>query len=283
VVDKQPGILSAPSLQHTKGELPERGHLPELLRRVYRRRGIDLDFLGQVHRLDRETSGCICFARTREAQRMLSSQFAGSAAGRTYRALVMGNPRRDQDSLRGKLGRGVDGRRAVVDDDEDGKESVTNFRVMRRFPRGSELEVSLETGRTHQIRVMLKDIGCPVYGDKVYTFEVRKGEIPPLRAPRLMLHASELSFDHPKTGKRISVQAPIPATFTSFAERLAVDVTVDEPWKRRKPRPDQDDAGDGDSDEPRSVPRAQSRGDQPRAQPRTTRSAPPRGARRTRG
>jgi 23S rRNA pseudouridine1911/1915/1917 synthase len=236
VVDKSAGILSAPNPSKGTGEPPERGHLPELIRRAFRKQGRELNYLGVVHRLDKDTSGCICFGLTREAQRMLSAQFASHAAGRTYRCLVMGQPRNDRDTLRSKLGHGDDGRRTVVDEDEAGKESVTHFTVLRRMQQGSELEVTLETGRTHQIRVTLADIGCPVYGDKIYSFRPRKNQVPPPRAPRLMLHAAELAFDHPRSGARITTTAPIPPEFTEFAQVMDTELALGTRSPTRRPR-----------------------------------------------
>jgi 23S rRNA pseudouridine1911/1915/1917 synthase len=230
VVDKTAGIVSAPGQSKGTGEPPERGHLPELIRRALRKRQAEIDYLGVVHRLDKDTSGCIIFALTRDAQRMLHGQFATHTAGRTYRALVMGQPRNDRDTLNSKLGRGEDGRRTVVEDDEEGKDSITHFTVLNRYAQGAELEVVLETGRTHQIRVTLADIACPVYGDNVYAFKPRKNQSFGPRSPRLMLHAEELSFDHPSTGKRISVKAPIPAAFGEFIEQLKVPAVA--AWQR---------------------------------------------------
>jgi 23S rRNA pseudouridine1911/1915/1917 synthase len=252
VVDKAPGVVSAPTHKPGVGT-PERGHVPELLRRVYRKRGQDLRFLGVVHRLDKETSGCLAIALTREAQRLLSAQFASHAAARTYRCLTVRTPRKQEDTLRGVMGRRPDGKRTLVksdpraaapsrDDDDagdddkdgdggrefDGKEMVTHFRVLRSFKGkdgrdlGAELEVRLETGRTHQIRVSLAAIGCPVYGDHVYGLIGRAAKDAPMtpRAPRMMLHAHLLAFDHPVTGDRIEVTAPIPSVFDEFASQL---------------------------------------------------------------
>jgi 23S rRNA pseudouridine1911/1915/1917 synthase len=222
VVNKTAGVISAP--MHKAGEdgPPERGHVPELLRRVFRKQGRELRFIGVVHRLDKDTSGCLCFALTREAQRLLAAQFASHAASRTYRCFVTKAPRKDQDTIVGNLGRGADGRRALVDEDEPGKESVTHFRVLRRFTHGAELEVRLETGRTHQIRVSLAAIGCPVYGDHLYLSHrpKAKDQAPPPKAPRLMLHAHVLALDHPATGERLEVVAPIPPVFAEFAKQL---------------------------------------------------------------
>jgi 23S rRNA pseudouridine1911/1915/1917 synthase len=218
---------------------PERGHVPELLRRVYRKRGQDLRFIGVVHRLDKETSGCLAFALTRDAQRLLAAQFASHAAARTYRCLTVRTPRKQEDTLRGVMGRRLDGRRTLVkasatsgdqdgDEDADGKEMITHFRVLRSFKGkdgrdlGAELEVRLETGRTHQIRVSLAAIGCPVYGDHVYglTGRAAKDAPPVAKAPRMMLHAHLLAFDHPGSGDRIEVTAPIPDVFDEFARQL---------------------------------------------------------------
>ncbi len=228
VVDKMNGIISAPS--HKPGQLdPERGHVPELIRRIYRKRGKDLRFVGTVHRLDKETSGCLCFALQREAQRLLSTQFSTHAAGRTYRCFTVLTPKKKQDTLRGNLTRDEEGRRIMVHEEDEGKEMITHFKVLRSFKSkddgrdlGAELEVQLETGRTHQIRVSLAAIGCPIYGDPVYAHRAKfaKGTPSLIKAPRMMLHAHSLSFDHPQSGKRITVEAPLPSVFTEFAKQL---------------------------------------------------------------
>ncbi|MCK6487405.1 MAG: RluA family pseudouridine synthase [Planctomycetes bacterium] len=222
VVDKAAGVMSIAPPREV-GDPPPRGHLPELVRRALRKRGHECRFLGQVHRLDRETSGCLVMALDREAQRLLSEQFASHAASRVYRALVVGSPRNDAERLVERIGRGEDGRRAMVDEDDAGKEAVTSFKVLRRMRMGAELEVSLETGRTHQIRVALAGIGCPVFGDKVYAERRKRDDLHLARpkAPRLMLHAERLAFDHPSDGRRIEVVAPVPAEFDAFARLLA--------------------------------------------------------------
>ena len=227
VIDKRAGVVSAPN-KKGPGEQSERGHVPELVRRMAKRQGHDLRFIGVVHRLDKETSGCLCLALNRSAQRLLSEQFASHSAARTYRCLVARAPHKDQDTIRGKLGHGRDGRRRVVGEDETGKESVTHYTVLRRFTAkaggrdmGAELEVTLETGRTHQIRISLSAIGCPVYGDPVYGERGldSRGEPGP-KAPRLMLHAFRLALDHPSTGERLELEAPIPREFHDFVKLL---------------------------------------------------------------
>jgi 23S rRNA pseudouridine1911/1915/1917 synthase len=222
VVNKAVGILSAPQHQAGSMDPPERGHVPELLRRAFRKQGKDMRFIGVVHRLDKETSGCLCFALNREAQRLLAIQFATHAAARTYRCLVTRAPRKDEDTITGVIGRDQDGRRALVDEDEPGKETITHFRVLHRYAIGAELEVRLETGRTHQIRVSLAAIGCPVFGDRVYGLRIRpiRDAPPPPKAPRLMLHAHVLALDHPLTGDRIEAVSPIPPAFAEFTKLL---------------------------------------------------------------
>jgi 23S rRNA pseudouridine1911/1915/1917 synthase len=222
VVNKAFGVLSAPQHQAGSMEPPERGHVPELLRRAFRKQGKDPRFIGVVHRLDKDTSGCLCFALSRESQRLIAAQFASHAAGRTYRCLVTRAPRKDEDTIIGTIGRDQDGRRALVDDDDPGKQTITHFRVLHRLRLGAELEVRLETGRTHQIRVSLAAIGCPVYGDRVYGLRIRPARDlpPPPKAPRLMLHAHVLSLDHPITGARIEAVSPIPPAFADFAKLL---------------------------------------------------------------
>jgi 23S rRNA-/tRNA-specific pseudouridylate synthase len=267
VVDKAAGVLSAPMGQ-TDGDAPERGHVPELLRRMWRKRGRAVSFVGVVHRLDKETSGCLCFALTRTAQTSLAAQFSRHSAGRTYRCLTDGAPSRDEFTLAGVIAFGPDGRRCfrfdeaaadriaarargrAQDDDGDvgddgsgddgggdeesgpraerrsgpGRDAVTHVRVVRRLRRGADLEVTLETGRTHQIRVSLLAIGCPVAGDHVYFRRdggAARGAPPrPPRAPRMMLHAEKLAFDHPVTGRRIEVTAPLPDAFAAHARLL---------------------------------------------------------------
>jgi len=216
VVDKAPGVLSAPS------RATDRGHVPELLRTHARHQGRDLRHIGVVHRLDLDTSGCLCFAMSAQSQRIIAAQFAGEAAERIYRCLVVGGPRQDADTLESKIGRSkFTGLRSVVDDGEPGKTAISHFRVLHRFGRGSELEVRLGTGRTHQIRVHLVSIGCPVFGDRVYAKNWRPPPGAPLpKPPRLMLHAHILELDHPRTGQRLRVEAPMPGAFADFAAQL---------------------------------------------------------------
>jgi len=223
VLDKLAGIISAPSARG------ERGHLPELVRRTLRKQGEAPAYIGVVHRLDKETSGCICFALRRDVQPLIAAQFADHSARRVYRCLVQGQPRKDQDTIQGSLAHGKFGRRVLLQDEEadgrPGKEAVTHFKVLRRHDRVAELEVELETGRTHQIRVSLAAIGCPVLGDKVYGFRgadrtLLKGQRPLPGSPRLMLHAHTLELAHPGSLKRMLFTAPMPEAFAAYLRLL---------------------------------------------------------------
>lgn len=207
VINKPAGVNSVPPPDSVKPT----GHVGDLLRKQLRRMGREAVYLGIVHRLDRDTSGCLVVALTREGHRILGAQFAGEAAMRTYRCVVAGQPQRDSDEIRGRQGRGADGRRALVGDEAPGVEAVTRYRVVRRLARGAELEVELGTGRTHQVRVALASIGCPVLGDPVYA----KGH-PAARAPRLMLHAWALEIDHPRTGARLRIECPPPEAYAAI-------------------------------------------------------------------
>lgn len=206
IINKPAGVASVPA----PDEVKPKGHVGDLLRRQLKRLQRGASYIGVVHRLDRDTSGCLVVALTREAHRILGAQFAGEAALRTYRCVVAGQPGRDADEIRGRQGRGADGRRALVGDAAPGVEAVTRYRVVRRFARGAELEVELGTGRTHQVRVALASIGCPVLGDPVYA----KG-VPAARAPRLMLHAWALELDHPRTGARLRIECPPPEAYAA--------------------------------------------------------------------
>lgn len=250
VIDKAAGIASAP----TRGE--DHDHVIQHIRTDQRKRGRS-GFIGQIHRLDRETSGCLCFALTREAQGLLSAQFAGGAAQRIYRCIVHGRPSKTEGTLRSNLGRGDDNRRASVSDGAAGKEAITHWKVLREHRLGSELEVRLETGRTHQIRIHLAEMGCPVLGDRVYGQNILHRAV---RAPRLMLHAWQLALDHPRNGQRITVTCELPPEFAEVAALLDTPPVV-------KPRTD---AIPADNAKPaKRVATPAKRSDRPARRPRT--------------
>ena len=172
-----------------------------------------------VHRIDRETSGLVVFARTPTAERILAEQFRAHTTHRRYLAICAG--RVAPGTIRTHLVRDRgDGRRGSSRDGT-GKIAVTHVRPVEHFGAAATLvECRLETGRTHQIRIHLAEIGHPVCGERVYT-PLRGGaadDLPP--APRVMLHAAELGFVHPASGLDLAFTSPLPADIRRQLERL---------------------------------------------------------------
>jgi tRNA pseudouridine32 synthase / 23S rRNA pseudouridine746 synthase len=166
-----------------------------------------------VHRLDKEVSGVILFAKTADAHRTLCEQFASRAVHKTYLALVHGVVASDAGTMDMPLREFGSGRMGV--DPLAGKSSLTEFRTVRRFARLSLMEASPQTGRRHQIRVHFYSIGHPIVGDVRYGDRAMQA-----RFPRLMLHARRIEFTHP-SGQRIAVESPAPDTFRAALRTLA--------------------------------------------------------------
>ncbi len=155
-----------------------------------------------VHRLDRGTSGLIMFARSEIVRDQLQGKWEG--VQKTYLAVVEGTPRQPHGEIRNYLTEGKDLHvRATSVEKPDAKLAVTRYRVRQSGPRYCLVEVDLETGRKHQIRVHLAGLGCPVIGDSIYGQKAGP-------AGRLGLHAWKLSFDHPATGERVEFESPLP-------------------------------------------------------------------------
>jgi 23S rRNA pseudouridine1911/1915/1917 synthase len=194
---------------------------------------------GIVHRLDKDTSGLLVVAKTDQAHRALSEQFADhgreSALERGYLALVWGAPPRPHGTLNAPIGRHKTSRTkmAVVPVSKGGREAITHYRVLATFGRGGEsiaslLECKLETGRTHQVRVHLASIGTPLIGDPVYGtgFKSKLRKLPePVRSKlasfsRQALHAATLTFEHPVTGSLLEFNSALPDDFAMIVEGL---------------------------------------------------------------
>jgi 23S rRNA pseudouridine1911/1915/1917 synthase len=173
-----------------------------------------------VQRLDKETSGLVVFARSAEAERGLGKQFHRHTVTRRYLALVPGRVRPQTIATRLVRDRG-DGRRGSTLDPEQGKEAITHVAVAEELPGYTLLSCRLETGRTHQIRIHLAELGHPVCGDKVYCHR-RDGSVMPdsSGAPRLALHATELGFVHPVTHAPLHWEMPLPPDLAQLVERL---------------------------------------------------------------
>jgi len=173
-----------------------------------------------VHRLDKETSGLVVFARTVAAERGLGKQFHAHTVERRYLAIVPGVF--TARTIRSRLVRDRgDGRRGSTEAPVGGKEAITHVEVVETLPGYTLLQCRLETGRTHQIRIHLAEAGHPVCGEKVYC-RTRSGEIlsDSSGAPRLALHATALGFQHPVTGEALSWTMPLPEDLQQFVERL---------------------------------------------------------------
>ena len=182
-----------------------------------------------VHRLDRETSGVLLVAKKRSALKQLQDQFRDRETGKTYLALVLGlwpSNKKVIDSPLYKYtvekGEGEGERRVKVvgKDDPNGMRSITLVRVARTVGPYSLLEVTIKTGRTHQIRVHLASQGHPIAGDDKYgDFEQNK-QLQKLGLKRMFLHAWQLKFQHPQSGRPITLQAPLPAELQNFVDSI---------------------------------------------------------------
>jgi len=164
---------------------------------------------GIVHRLDRDTAGLMVVARSVEAHRRLQALVQRRALERRYLALVVGRPRSRRGRIEAPIGRDRRDPTRHSLDTETPREAVTHFELVELLPRHALLDVRLETGRTHQIRVHLSAIGLPVAGDPVY------GRPHELGLERQFLHAAGLGFTHPFTEKRIEVESPLPDDLVS--------------------------------------------------------------------
>jgi 23S rRNA pseudouridine1911/1915/1917 synthase len=176
--------------------------------------------LRAVHRIDRETSGLMVFARTVDAERILGEQFRAHSLHRVYLAVALGDVREQTIESYLVPDRG-DGRRGSTKNNKLGKRAVTHVKPIERLGGYTVIECRLETGRTHQIRIHLSEHGHPLCGDKVYRGPYPGKPIPDESgAPRLSLHAAELGFQHPITGELIRFAMPLPADLTGLIQRL---------------------------------------------------------------
>ena len=188
---------------------------------------------GIVHRLDRETSGLIVIAKSDLAHCRLAAQWASRGVHKGYLALVHGWPRRERGTVDAEISRDVQRRTRMTTRRSGGREAISHYEVRDKFesPYGkfALLSVSIETGRTHQIRVHLSSIGHPVAGDTLYgapreisaKLQSARGiSIPNLALGRNFLHAAAIEFEQPLTGKQISLERPLPAELEEFLRRL---------------------------------------------------------------
>ena len=235
VLNKPAGLVVHPAPGHHSGTL-----VNALLHHCQDLAGIGGTLRpGIVHRLDRDTSGCLIVAKNDATSQALTSQFRSREVAKTYLALVWGAPRPPAGTIHTRiarhpqqrkkmtslplLGRAVR-RAAEMEDDDDeertphGREAITHFRTEQVLGPVSLLRVTIETGRTHQIRVHLAHQRHPVVGDT--TYGRARAAVLPAPVERQMLHAAELTFTHPRTGERKTMTAPLPADFQNLLTAL---------------------------------------------------------------
>jgi RluA family pseudouridine synthase len=209
ILNKPSGLLVLPDRYD-----PTIPNLQVLLRETY----------GQifvVHRIDKETSGLVVFARKSEAHRALSIQFEDRKTEKVYQAICTGDAGDDEGRINLPISEDLRMKGKMKIDSREGKESVTRYRVVERFNAYAHVEAKPETGRTHQIRIHLSSIGLPILGDRKYGggeglflsaikpgYRVR-GEEKPLLS-RTALHAASIAFAHPATYERVTFEAPLP-------------------------------------------------------------------------
>lgn len=169
---------------------------------------------GIVHRLDKDTSGILIVAKNDEAHINLSNQIKNHEVKKVYIALVRGNVKENEATIDMPIGRSKNDRKKMAVD-KNGKNAITHFKVIKRYDGYTLLEVRIETGRTHQIRVHLSEIGYPVVGDTVYSNGKNKFGV-----VGQCLHAKSLDFKHPITGKEMHLEAELPDYFKKIIYEL---------------------------------------------------------------
>lgn len=229
VVNKPAGMVVHPGFNNYNGTLVNAltfhfGQLPQ--KDASHRPGL-------VHRIDKDTSGLLVVAKTDYCLTHLARQFYDHSIHRRYLALVWGEPEPPAGTITGYLARDPSDRRRSRNftNPEEGKIAITHYKTLSNFYFSSLLECRLETGRTHQIRAHMASVGHPIFSDEMYGGrEVRKGSaLPKFRQfidnafelmPRQALHAAELGFIHPKTGKYIEFSAPLPVDFQELLNKI---------------------------------------------------------------
>ena len=219
VINKRPGIVVHPAagneehtlvnalLHHCRGQLSGIGGVA--------RPGI-------VHRLDKDTSGCLVIAKNDDTHLALSAQFASRKVEKIYQALLCGEMARDRGEVRAAIARHPSHRKRMAVDEELGRQARTSYRVLERLNGATLAEAVLHTGRTHQIRVHFQHLGYPLVGDLTYgnRQNQRLEELTHYSAPRQMLHAAKLAFTHPRSAKKVQFEAPTPEDFLDALSAL---------------------------------------------------------------
>ncbi|MDR2042922.1 MAG: RluA family pseudouridine synthase [Clostridium sp.] len=170
---------------------------------------------GIVHRIDRDTTGSLIVCKNDFSHHEIAKQLKKHTVTRRYHAICQGILEEDEGTIRRSIGRHPTERIKMAVNEKNGKDAVTHFKVLQRFPACTYIECVLETGRTHQIRVHMASIGHPLLGDVLYS-----GGKPPMKLRGQTLHAKTLGFHHPRTGEYMELDAPLPEYFLHLLEIL---------------------------------------------------------------
>ena len=218
VINKPAGLVVHPAPGHAGGTL-----VNALLFHCTDLEGVGGELRpGIVHRLDRDTSGVMVVAKRQSAMDALGRQFSERHVEKTYVALVHGVPHPGVGRIETQIGRSSRDRKQMTATPRRGRDAATHFHVTEAFTDFCCMQIGIETGRTHQIRVHMATIGHPVVGDAVYGGRYSRRPLP-APANRQMLHAASLSFDHPGTGERVTYEAPLPDDMLALLAALRGD------------------------------------------------------------
>lgn len=221
VLNKPPGLVVHPAagheehtlvnalLHHCRGQLSGIGGVA--------RPGI-------VHRLDKDTSGCLVVAKNDATHLALSTQFAERSVKKIYQAILCGKLAHNSGEIRAAIARHPSHRKRMAVTHGEGREAWTTYHVIERLRYATCVQAAIHTGRTHQIRVHFQHLGHPLAGDDVYGQRQtrRLAEQTGYAAPRVMLHAREIGFVHPRSGRELSFEAPIPMDFQEALNALSL-------------------------------------------------------------
>lgn len=224
VLNKQAGLVVHPAPGHWAGTL-----VNALLYHLQTEEGSLSNIGGKerpglVHRLDKDTTGVMVIAKHDQAHANLAAQFKRHSISRVYEALVWGVPKPHEGRIELSIGRDTKERKKFSARTARPKASATVYRVTERFATmASTVELFPQTGRTHQLRVHLSAIGCPILGDPTYGGK-RVSSVDDIRIPRVMLHAKILGFVHPTTQEEISFSAPVPADMKEIIHQIRASI-----------------------------------------------------------
>ncbi len=213
VIDKPAGLVVHPGDGHNSGTL-----VNGLLYHCNSLPGNDTVRPGIVHRLDKDTSGIMVVAKTERALKNLGESFKNRCVSKTYHAILLRSPGKEHGRLVAAIGRHPVNRKKMAIRPGTGRHAVTNWKVLFAWPGFCFVEIDLETGRTHQIRVHMASLGSPVVGDRLYGGRVQSGFEPPVT--RQLLHASTLCFPHPVSRKPMQFTAPLPVDMEQVQTQL---------------------------------------------------------------